>query len=400
MNFDKVTHKCILGLGSLFVRLMPGIDNMLFAGQDSSRHLCLHIARSGLRRVQVVTDKPLVDLGIVEQAIRALTEQGIETVVFDQVLPDPTFQIVHDGLASYRQNNCDCILAIGGGSAIDSAKIIALAATNPQDPSSFVGYNKARQKPVPFFAIATTSGTGSEATLGAVISNSITHEKAIISDRKLLPLAVALDPLLLTGLPPHITAATGMDALTHAIEATIGVWDYGDSQNQARLATRLIFQHLPIACENGADLASREAMAYAAYCAGQAINKTNVGNVHAIAHQLGQRYGIPHGLANAVALPYVLDYCLAAAGPRLAELARLLQLGEADDSERQLAARFVEAVRHLNRRIGIPEVLEQIKVEDIPSLTDAAVKESIAYPVPCLMSREDCSRILQQMVAK
>lgn len=348
----------------------------------------------------MVTDKLLVDLGVVEQATRALTEQGVETMVFDGVLPDPTFQIVGDGLASYIHTGCDGILAIGGGSAIDSAKLIALAATNPQNPSSFIGYGKAKQKPAPLFAIATTSGTGSEATLGAVISDSLTHQKSVISDRKLLPLAVALDPLLLTGLPPHVTAATGMDALTHAIEAIIGVWDFGDSQNQARLATKLIFQNLPVACENGTDLAAREAMAYAAYCAGLAINKTNIGNVHAIAHQLGRLYGVPHGLGNACALPYVLDFSLGAAESRLAALANLLELGEAGDSDRKLATRFIEAVRQLNQRIGVPEVLEQIKVEDIPSLADAAVKESLAYPVPILMSRADCSRILQQMAPR
>lgn len=373
---------------------------MLFAGENSSRHLCLHIARSGIRHVQVVTDKPLVELGIVEQATRTLVERGIKIVVFDGVLPDPTFQIVDDGLASYQQNGCDGILAIGGGSAIDSAKIIALAATNSQNPTSFIGYGKAKHGPAQLFAIATTSGTGSEATLGAVISDSITHQKGLISDRKLLPLAVALDPLLLTGLPKHITAATGMDALTHAIEAIIGVWDFGESQNQARLAIKLIFQNLPVAFENGEDSAAREAMAYAAYCAGLAINKTNIGNVHAISHQLGRLYGIPHGLANACALPYVLDYSKAAAEPRLAALARLLELGEADDSDRQLATRFVEAVRDLNQRIGIPEVLKQISVEDIPELADAAVSESLAYPVPILMNREDCSRILRLMAPK
>jgi alcohol dehydrogenase class IV len=178
------------------------------------------------------------------------------------------------------------------------------------------------------------------------------------------------------------------------------VWDHGDSQDQARLATKLIFRNLPVACENGADVGAREAMAYAAYCAGLAINKTNTGNVHAISHQLGGRYGVPHGLGNACALPYVLDYSLVAAESRLAELARMLELGEAGDSDRQLATRFVDAVRELNQRIGIPKVLEQIKAEDIPTLADAAVKESIAYPVPILMNREDCSRILQQMAPR
>lgn len=399
MNLRQLSHDITIGITSLFVRMMPGVDNMLFAGENSSRQLCLHIARSGLKRVLVVTDKPLAELGIVEQATQALAEKGVETVIFDGVLPDPTFQVVADGLAAFKAGNCDTVLALGGGSSIDSAKVIALAASNAVDPKTFVGFGKAKNKPVPLFAIATTSGTGSEATLGAVISDSETHAKVMIGDAHLVPLAVALDPVLLTGLPPHITAATGMDALTHAVEALISAWDQGNSLDQARLATGLIFQYLPIACENGADLGAREAMAYAAYTAGRALNKANTGNVHAISHQLGARYGVPHGLANACVLPYVLDFTLPAAEHKMAELARLLELGEAGESEQQLANRFVAAVRDLNQRIGIPETLDQIRAEDIPAIAADAVKEANGYPVSALMNIEDCTRILRQMSA-
>jgi alcohol dehydrogenase class IV len=399
MNFDKIKHKLSVNVNGLIVRFLPGVDNMLFAGENSSHHLCLHIARSGLQRVLVVTDKPLVELGIVEQATRGLAEQGVTTVIFDGVLPDPTFPIITEGLKLLQANNCDAVLAIGGGSSIDSAKIIALAATNPADPKTFVGYGKAKQKPLPLFAIATTSGTGSEATVGAVISDGETHLKSVIADGKLLPRAVALDPLLLKGLPPAITAATGMDALTHAVESYIGLWEHAPSRDYAKIATKLIFQYLPIACENGTDSGAREAMAYAAYCAGIAINRSPTGNVHAIAHQLGARYGVPHGMANACVMPPVLDFSLAAAETRLAELARLVELGSEGESDRQQAQSFITAVRQLNQRIGIPDTLEQIQQQDIPSLAAAAVKESLDFPVPALMSEEDCSRILRQISA-
>ncbi len=313
-------------------------------------------------------------------------------------MPDPTYQVVTDGLAVLREQDCDGILAIGGGSSIDAAKVISVVATNPGDPSSFVGFGKVKKQPLPLFAIATTSGTGSEGTMGAVISDSVTHEKAVITDGKLLPKAVALDPLLITGLPSHITAATGMDALTHAIEAYIGKWDFGNSSEMAILATKLIFRYLPSACKDGEDIEARDAMSYAAYCAGLAINKANTGNVHALSHQLGGHYGIAHGLANAVVLPHVLDFSLVAAEGRLADLARELELDMPDASDRELAQQFVAAVRTLNQRIGIAETLAELKEQDIPALATAAVKEGINTPSPRFMSAADGSAILRKIL--
>ena len=398
MVLRKLSHKLRMAVSSFFVRRLPGVDNMLFAGVQSSRQLCLHIGRSEFRNILVVTDRALVDLGIVEKATNALAECGLAVFVYDGVLPDPSFQIVSEGLQMLKEHRCDAVMAIGGGSSIDAAKVIAMAATNAGEPENYVGYGKARIKPLPLFAIATTSGTGSEATTGAVISDTASHEKAIIADPKLLPLAVALDPELLAGLPPPVTAATGMDALTHAIEAYIGVWAHGNSEDHARLATKLIFKYLPLAYENGSDLAAREAMAYASYCAGLAINKVNVGNVHAISHQLGAHYGIPHGLANACILPHVLEYSLPAAENRLADLARLLELGSAGDSDRVLAEQFVGAVAELCKRIGIPAGLPQVKQDDIQSMAVAALKEADSYPVPRLMDEKACGDIIRKLI--
>jgi alcohol dehydrogenase class IV len=383
-------HKFIMALTRMMMKSSPGSSHMLFAGDGSARQLCLHMARCGLRRVLVVTDKPLVELGLAARAYAGLEEAGVEVVLFDGVLPDPTFQIVEEGLAAYRSGNCDGILAIGGGSSIDAAKVIAAAVTNPGDPQSYIGFGKVKEQPAPLYVVPTTSGTGSEATAGAVVSDTVTHEKSIIAALGLLPLAAALDPPLTVGMPPHITAATGMDALTHAIEAYIGKFDRGDCNERAEQAIRIIFDTLPKAYTDGNDIAAREAMAHAAYQAGQAINQVNVGNVHAIAHQLGAVYGIPHGQANAMVLPHVLDMSLEAARDRLTELARVIGRDSAED--------FISAVRELNAAVGIPATAEKLQAQDFATIVERAVNEGCAYGVPYLMRPADVTGILRKLL--
>jgi alcohol dehydrogenase class IV len=336
-----------------------------------------------------VTDKPLVELGVVAQATVGLHEAGLEVVVFDGVLPDPTYQVVAEGKAIYEREACDSILAIGGGSSIDAAKVIGLALSHEGEPRDYVGFGKVKNPLPPFYTIPTTSGTGSEATMGAVISDNVSHEKGILSGATMLPLAACLDADLLTGLPPHITAATGMDALTHAIEAYIGVWERGDSMKTSATAVKLIFQHLPGAYSNGSDANVRAEVAYAAYLAGQAINMVNVGNVHAIAHQLGALYGVPHGLANAQVMPHVLDLSLEAARERLTELAQLIG--------RNTAEEFISAVRELSQAVGIPTAVEKLKAEDFPHITERAIAEADGYPVPYMLSKGDVQSILEKL---
>lgn len=389
MFWFTLKHKLYVTAIGVLMKLAPGAKYQLFSGEHSSEQLCVYLARTGVKRVMLVTDKPLVATGLVARVSKALTGRGLEVVVYDGVLPDPDFRVIDAGLACYREHDCDAILAVGGGSSIDAAKVIALAVTNPGNPERYIGFSKLKQAPAPLYALPTTSGTGSEATTGAIMSRNETREKVIIADPGLLPLASALDPLLLTGLPPAITAATGMDALTHAIEAYIGHWDAGDSMSKAASAVRLIFEHLPRACADGDDIAARDGMAHAAYMAGQAINQVNVGNVHAIAHQLGAAYGIPHGLANACVLPHVLALSRPNADQRLAELAQVIG--------RQGAQGFVDAVRELNVEIGIAEVIDDLRAEDIAALAQRAVREGAGYPVPYLMSVADCSALLRQL---
>jgi alcohol dehydrogenase len=328
-----------------------------------------------------------------------LLEAGVDVAYYDGVLPDPTYDQVAEGAAILRVHGSVVVLAVGGGSSMDAAKIIAATATSDDNPQDWVGFGKVKHDVLKLYAIPTTSGTGSEATMGAVISDSQTHEKGVISGATLLPAGTALDADLILGLPPHITAATGMDALTHGIEAYISVWDRGSRLEDAQVAVKLIFGNLEKAYTDGSNRDAREAMAIGSYYAGMAINQVNVGNVHAIAHQLGGKYGIPHGLANAMVLPHVLDFCRDEAGPRLAELARLVGIGADGDSEQQLAHAFIQAVRDLRTAVGIPDKTNKIQRADYDYLTDLALAEGLQYPSPKLLDRAAVQGVLAAIAA-
>lgn len=397
MFMRKLMHTLYLRLMKLVMNLSPPTRHAVFAGNDSSRQLCEHIARTGVARVLVVTDKPLRDLGIVDRAVAALVAADVDIAYYDGVLPDPTFDQVAEGAGLARSHGSETVLAIGGGSSIDAAKIIAAAASSEESPADWVGFGKIKHDVLPLYAIPTTSGTGSEATIGAVISDSVTHEKTIISAVSLLPAAAALDPALITGLPPHITAATGMDALTHGIEAYIGVWERGTRLQDSRIAVKLVFDHLATACKDGGNLEARSGMAMGAYYAGLAINQVNVGNVHAIAHQLGAKYGIPHGLANSLVLPHVLEFCCEEAQQSLAELAILIGAGSEGEDAGALAHKFIQAVRDLRTQVGIPDHSNLVKHEDFEALGQQAIAEGAGYPVPRLLDSAAVTSILNSV---
>jgi alcohol dehydrogenase class IV len=349
--------------------------------------------------VFVVADPVLARLGLVDPFMAALERAGCRHLRFDEVTPDAPIPIVEQGIEAFRGAACDAIVAFGGGSVMDAAKVIGLAAANGRDPRTLVGYFRAISGPPPIYAIPTTAGTGSEVTVAAVISDPDAGRKLVIADTRIVPQLAALDPELMTGLPRHITAATGMDALTHAIEAYLSGWQTGESDRLAETAVRAIFEHLPIACRDGGNLLSRERMALAATWAGMAFTRANVGNVHAIAHQLGGRYHTPHGLANAIVLPHVLRFSLPAAAPRLAALARAVGLGKAREGEGALAKRFIAAVEALAAQIGIPRQLDALQEADIPALAEAACWEADTnYPVPRRMSEADCAGLLASLL--
>jgi alcohol dehydrogenase class IV len=371
---------------------------LTFVGPGSTEQLCVHISELNVSKILVVTDKPLLELGVVAKATDVLKQKGVEVIVFDGVLPDPTLDLIEEGLAIQLKNSCDAILAIGGGSSIDTAKTIAAAATNGGKPQEVVGQDTVKNDPVLLFAIPTTSGTGSEATFGAVVSDPVTHEKFLIIDNKIIPKAVALDPDLITGLPPSITAATGMDALTYAIESWIGTWANPVSDAYAKQSIEMLFNHLPTAFADGKNIEAREQVSVAAYYAGIAINTGFVGYVHAIAHQLGAWYGTPHGWANAVVLPEVLRFSKEKIEDRLAELADMLSLGLPSDSVSTKADKIIEAIVQLNVSFGIGTTLEAIKDSDVSEIATRAVKEGSTMPVPKMMDQSECEALIRRLM--
>jgi len=372
-----------------------------FVGAGSSERLCRAIGDFGFRRVMVVTDAVLVKLGLLEPIRRVLAEQGIDVAVHDGITPDPTYPVLQAGYAAVRAHGSDAILAVGGGSVIDAAKVIGAMAVTGKSPAQLVGMLKVSKPMLPLFAIPTTAGTGSEVTVAAVVTDPVKHAKAAVIDPKLVPLAAALDPAIMLGMPPSITAATGMDALTHAVEAHMNRWPHAETPLHCTSAVRMIFAHLPRACTDGRDLEAREAMALASFYAGLAFTKAYVGYVHAFSHKVGGMYGVPHGLANAIILPYVLDYIQDAplAQERLAQLAVAIGAGTAGESKAALAARFVERVRELNRKVGIPEKLAALEAADVPEIARAAMIEAHRdYPVPKNMTLAEAEALLRRLL--
>lgn len=372
-----------------------------FVGPDSALRLCAMIGQSGVRRVMIVTDAVLVKLGLIEPIRRALTEQGIDVAVHDGITPDPTYPVLQAGLAAVRAHGSDAILAVGGGSAIVAAKVIDAMVVSGKSPEKLLGVLKVSKPMLPLFAIPTTAGTGSEVTVAAVVTDPVKHSKAAVIDPKLVPAATALDPALMKGMPKPITAATGMDALTHAVEAYINRWPHPETAFHCLAATRMIFANLPRSYSNGDDLEAREAMAVAAFYAGLAFTKAYVGYVHAFSHKIGGMYGVPHGLGNAITLPYVLDFLKDApyAQARLADLAVAIGAGSAADSKQVLAQRFVDRVRELNRSVGIPERIAELVPADVPEIARAAMIEAHRdYPVPKDMTLPEAEALLRRMI--
>ncbi|MEC8428268.1 MAG: iron-containing alcohol dehydrogenase, partial [Pseudomonadota bacterium] len=325
-------YKLVMVFTRLLVMLLPENKPTVFSGPGSSLQLADSMAQLGAKKVLVVTDKILVELGLIDPIKARLEEQGVEVAIFDGVEPDPSFKVVDAGLAALKQERADSLLAVGGGSSIDAAKVIALAAGNDKTPKQLEGKFKARKPALPLYAIPTTAGTGSEVTVAAVITDTELDQKCLVLDPKGVPLAAALDPEIMKGMPAPITAATGMDALTHAVEAYISRFAEARTDAYAVAAIRMIMSDLTKAYDDGSDIKARSSMALASYYAGMAFTKAFVGYVHAIAHQFGAKYHTPHGLANAIVLPHILEYSKPAVAHRLGELAIECGLGERSES--------------------------------------------------------------------
>ncbi len=395
----KAAHDLAIAVTKLAFKLVPDRIPLTLLGAGCSADLCASIAQLGVAKVLIVTDAMLVKLGIVAKITDALERNGVRWCIYDGVEPDPTFDHVEAGLAMLRREGCDAVLAVGGGSPMDAAKLIAAAATNDKPLRKLAGLFKVRKTPLPLFAIPTTAGTGSEVTLAAVVSDPVTHGKQFALDPKLLPVMAALDPLLMLGLPPPVTAATGMDALTHAVESYLARTSTPQTERYATAAIKLIFANLPRACSEGSDVEVRKSMAMASYYAGIAFTRTSVGYVHAIAHTFGAYYRTPHGLANAIVLPHVLEFSAVVAGKRVAQMARMLGIEAEGDAA--LAQAFVAAVRDLMDRVGIPRTLEALKLSDIPAIAKQALAEAnMNYPVPRYMTETECGELIGRMLPR
>ena len=375
--------------------LIPAPRPTVFSGEGAALKLCQAIAGFGHQKVLIVSDKILNNLGVLRPLEAKLNELGVKVSIFDGVLPDPTFSITEACLQYYKTENCDSVLAVGGGSSIDVAKVIALGATNNKTPQQLVGILKSRKPSSPLYAIPTTAGTGSEVTVGAVISDDKTHQKGLVLDPKVVPRMVALDSGIMSGMPPKVTAETGMDALTHAVEAFISDFAGSESDLYARSAIRLIVENLRVAYKEPKNLVARESMALASHYAGLALNQAGLGYVHGIAHQLGGHYGLPHGLSNAIVMPHILEFSRPEINPRLAELARFSKLVTNETSEAVAAQAFMNEVKSLMSDLNIKAVVPKMNAQDFDDIMHAAFKEAHGtYAVPKYMTEDDCKRIL------
>ena len=358
--------------------------------------------KENIRRVLIVTDAGIVRSGIAAQLEAVLDEDDISYAVYDQTRPNPTVVNVEQALSLYQRYRCQALIAIGGGSSMDCAKAVGARLARPGTPLGKLKGTLRILRPLPtLIAIPTTAGTGSETTLAAVITDTQAQHKYVMNDFVLIPKYAVLDARLTLSLPPHLTATTGMDALTHAVEAYIGRSTTRQTRQEALEATRLVFANVERAYRNGKDYEARSNMLTAAYRAGIAFSRSYVGYVHAVAHSLGGQYNIPHGLANAVLLPYVLESYGSCIHRKLHDLAVAAGIASPQEEDAGAAAKFIRAIRQLNARMGIPETLEGIRPEDIPVMAAHAQKEANPlYPVPRLMTREELTFFYEQVAGK
>ena len=348
------------------------------------------LRQHGVDHVLLITDGPLYALGMTEPLERHLAEQNIRCTVYSRTVSNPTIQNVEEARALYLKESCGALIGFGGGSAIDCAKAVGARIARPKTPiHSMKGILRVLRRIPLLIAVPTTAGTGSEVTLASVITDSESGHKFPINDFPLIPRVAVLDVENTRSLPPAMTATTGMDALTHAVEAYIGRSTTASTRADALEAVRLIFENLENAYEHGNNIQAREHMLTAAFLAGRSFSKSYVGYVHAVAHSLGGRYNIPHGLANAVLLPIVLEVYGPCIYRKLHDLAVAAGVCSPADSLAAGAIKFIEAIRQMNQRMNIPQTLEGIREEDIPHLAQYAAKEANPlYPVPRLLDAE------------
>lgn len=400
MSIKHAYYRLYQGIFRVAVNLLDWTPPTIISGAGSVKKLPQVIKEKGLDKVMIVTDKGLTGLNLLDGLYEGLKAEGVDYVVYDKTQPNPSIDNIEEVRKLYLDNGCKGFIAFGGGSPMDCAKAAAARIARPNKPvQKMRGQLKIIKKTPLLFAVPTTAGTGSETTLAAVVTDTKTHEKYALNDPVLRPKYAVLDPELTVGLPPHITSTTGMDALTHAVEAYIGHSNTKETSARAEEATKLVFENLEEAYKNGADIHAREQMLLASHYAGIAFTRAYVGNVHAIAHNLGGFYGVPHGLANAIILPYVLDFYGETAYERLARLSECAGVAKDGQSDEQKALDFIQAIRDMNARMNIPDKIEKIQEKDIETIAKRACREANPlYPVPRIMDLDDCIDIIHRLM--
>ncbi|HGM5579016.1 TPA: L-threonine dehydrogenase [Pseudomonas putida] len=366
-------------------------------GLDCLDEAMAAIAGYGLRKALIVTDEGLSRAGIAKRIAGLLAERDIDSVIFDGAKPNPSIANVEAGLALLQRERCDCVISLGGGSPHDCAKGIALCATNGGHIRDYEGVDRSAKPQLPLIAINTTAGTASEMTRFCIITDESRHVKMAIVDRNVTPILSVNDPALMVGMPKGLTAATGMDALTHAIEAYVSTAANPITDACALKAITLINDNLRQAVADGQDLQARENMAYAQFLAGMAFNNASLGYVHAMAHQLGGYYDLPHGVCNAVLLPHVQRFNAKVSAARLRDVAKAMGVKVCGLTAEQGAGAAISAIEHLAVAVGIPAGLAELgaKREDVPVLAANALKDACGLTNPRSASQTEIEAIFE-----
>ena len=353
-------------------------------------------------KVMLATDKSIRGLGLTKELEDALTRANLSYVDYDDILPNPTIDMVEEGLRIYLKNNCKAMIAFGGGSVMDCAKVILARVAKPKKSvQKMKGLLKIRKKLHPLFAVPTTAGTGSETTLAAVITDGKSHYKYAINDFSLIPKYAVLDYRTTLNLPKFITATTGMDALTHAVEAYIGKSTTKKTRRMAEDAVKLIVKNLKLAYDEPHNEEARKNMLRASFYAGVAFTISYVGYVHAIAHSLGGQYGVAHGFANAVILPHALKRYGKSAQKKLSKLAKTSMIADEKDDDKTASEKMIKHIESLNSYFEIPTKIKELKAEDIPGLALKADKEANPlYPVPKLFNKKELEEIYKELLVE
>ncbi|AGH80771.1 alcohol dehydrogenase [Psychromonas sp. CNPT3] len=377
------------------VFFMPSINLM---GAGCLKEAVSTIQAQGFKKGLIVSDKVLNKIGMIKKVADLLTEKNVKTVIFDGTNPNPTIKNVEDGLKMLKENNCDFVISLGGGSPHDCAKGIALLASNGGTISDYEGLDKSPKPQLPLISINTTAGTASEITRFCIITDEVTHIKMAIVDKHVTPLISVNDPELMVNKPAALTAATGMDALTHAIEAYVSTIATPLTDAVAIKAIEMIEKHLRTAVNDGQNIEAREKMAYAQFMAGMAFNNASLGYVHAMAHQLGGFYDLPHGVCNAVLLPHVQSFNARVVPERLRDVAQAMGVDVSQLSPQQGAEAALQAIRKLSKDVNIPTGLSELGVQesDFDVLSSNALKDVCGFTNPVQASNEEIIEIFRQ----